>query len=166
MTDSITLGAVVIFLTLISSTVGLLWKLRQLRRENEDDGRNRTDELKNEFKSVHLSLTDRIVKIETRIPDFMPRGEIEAKIEHEKVNRTMADEGLRRITEGLQQDVRSIMIGLSKIEQQHSDTVNSVVDIKLTLKDLSKELGARFDKISQSISELSSGHRVLGRIDN
>lgn len=153
--DTITTGGLVILLTLISGIVALVMHARKIRRENEADGRARTNELKLEFKSVEIPLTERLVKVEAKIGEFMPRSEIEAKLEHEKGNRQQADEALRRITDNLSRDVRDIMIGQSRIEQQHQDTVASVAAVRDSIKDLSKEIGARFDKVSSALTSLT-----------
>lgn len=164
--ERITLGAIVILLTLVTGVVALLMNARKIRRENEADGRARTNEMKTEFSKVHTSLSERLCTVEDKITSFMPRSEIEAKMEHEKNNRQTADESLRRITDNLSRDVRDIMIGQSKIEQQHADTSNSVSDIKDTLKDMSRDLSTKFDKIASDISRLTSGHRNPGEINH
>lgn len=153
--DKITLGGLIILLTLVTGIVALIMNARKIRRENEEDGRKRTEELKTEFKLVHLTLAERLVKVENRIADFMPRNEIEAKMEHEKGNRQQADEALRRITDNLSRDVRDIMIGQSRIEQQHQDTVASVAAVRDSIKDLSKEMGVRFDRVSTALTSLT-----------
>ncbi len=150
--DTVTLGNILGTLGVIASMGGFLWKIKS---DNKIESRAVTDEIKQEFKTVEVTLAERIVKLETKIVDFMPRKEIEDKIEHERANRVQNDEALARITDRLSNDVRQIMVGQSKIEQQQQATSGTVGEIKESLKDLSKEMGARFDKISNAISRLS-----------
>ena len=159
MDHTITLGSIIGIVTIIVGVTAILMNSRKIRRDNEADGRLRTDELKGEIRLHNDSVEKRLVTLESRSADFMPRGEIESKLDHEKANRALADQGLKAAVDRHAEAIVEIRVDQGKMSERHASLASTMEEIKTLVKEQGKDLGARLDKLTDTMA----GQRSAGQ---
>lgn len=152
MTDTVTLGNLLVLLGVIGGVATLLMHARKVRRENEADARGRSDEILAEVRTNRETIDNRVTKVETRIADFMPRSEIEGKVEHEKNNRSQADEFLRARIDKHDEQITQTLVEVGRLHERGVATDAALAEIKALLKEIPRELGARLDKLGDQVA--------------
>lgn len=150
-----TLQGVSILLGIVIAVLTIVGALRKTRRENEADAQARTDRLMTEVTKHNDSFEGRLKTAEVTIRDFMPRAEIEAKIEHLKGNRQQAEEALKTGVDRNARDIVEMKVALGRLEQKQDGFAADMGEIKALLKEQARDTAGRLDKMQECLSLLN-----------
>lgn len=155
----ISIGTIAVLVGLLVSVITIVSFFRKNARENAEDANRRTDVILEEVRANRETADGRLVKIETRIADFMPRAEIEAKIEHEKNNRVQAQDSLYRLGDKNAANIGEMQVALGKVEQRALSMESVLAEMKALIKDLSREVNSKLDKQQECLNTISRSGR-------
>jgi hypothetical protein len=167
MNDTITLGSILgSTLTTVAVLYGIYINGRKVRRETEADldardaklentTRERSEELKAEIRLHNDSVEKRLGSLEAKSIDFMPRAEIEGKIEHERRNRIAAQDSTVQALNRHSDKITGLEVCVGKVEQKQDGMAADMTELKTLLRDLSRDLNAKLDKQAECLNSLS-----------
>jgi hypothetical protein len=141
------IGVAGIVLGLPGMYVALSREGRTRRAEETEEAQERSDKLLNEIKENRKTVDDRLKELEVKSADFMPRREIEAKIEHEKANRLASDQQILRTQEAHGVQISEIKVCLGKLEERHVGLAEGMIEIKDLVKELRSDMRIGFKEM-------------------
>lgn len=144
-----TISSIVVLVSLVAGFLAIIAFFRKVSRENADDANRRTTEILEEVRANRETADSRLVKVETRIADFMPRAEIEQRIEHLKINRQTVESALSNQLEKLSTEQVRQGIQIGKLEERHEGMAATMSEVKILIKDLATDMKAGFKDIAE-----------------
>jgi hypothetical protein len=151
----ISLGGVIILVGLVSSVTVILRALKANRLENEKALQEREDRFMGQIDKHNDSVEDRLKTLEVTCRDFMPRREIEAKIDHEKSNRVAGQEGMIATQRDQARTLGDIQKEQARFGAQLEASTGTVAKLEATIDRFVVHVNERLDKISDCVTAIS-----------
>ncbi len=161
---SFTTGALANLATIVLVGLTLIGMLRTARRQNTQDTHavadelkavlhTRIDEMREQMTELKVGLTERVSKLERDAAEFMPRREIETKIEHERANRVLLGDAIARQLNGTTTDIRDIMVKVGGLQQRQDGHDQQMTELKNLVREGFREQNGKIDKLADAIRE-------------
>ena len=149
--------------TLIALCLGALgkWIKSSIDAESERRGaaalriEDAQADMKSDLQTINDNLDRRVDRLEQKSQSFMPRQEIVSSIDHEKANRMMSDESIKKLVDQNTAQIIELKVHIGKLESSHDGLAAQVGEVKQMLREQGVSTNARLDKIADSVAEIA-----------